>query len=210
MDNLTNYISEIKEFNATAEYHLKMISTDFAHNMLIYGIILASKPEKVLEIGIGSGLGTRAILSALDYNNQGKLNCVDSFVDYVTLGHVTDDSVTPKIVKDLNKHKRVKIIQSTEEDFVASCKTNSYDLVVSDADHNHYQIWAEEIFRITKNNGFIFLHDVGDNDENAYINIAKSRNISWYRFNQTTIINEITNPDLERTFRGMLMIINKK
>jgi len=46
------------------------VKVDKAHAETIKGLIYGQKPTKVLELGLGGGESTEAILHALTYNNQ--------------------------------------------------------------------------------------------------------------------------------------------
>lgn len=55
---------------------------DFAHAHLVAGLVLAHKPEAVLELGVGSAYLTRVILEALRQNRHGCLTSVENFFDW--------------------------------------------------------------------------------------------------------------------------------
>ena len=71
MNPLTN------TFNIFANGH--DASIDACHATLLLGVLLSAKPQNLLEIGIGPGLATRTMLSAIEYNRIGKLTCLIIF-----------------------------------------------------------------------------------------------------------------------------------
>lgn len=135
---------------------------DINHAMLLFGIILSQKPEKILELGIGSGVASETILNALKYNSIKYIyDAVDNLCDIG--GNLSEKYITKL------KNENVNIFISEEEKFVKNCEPNKYDLIISDADHFHAGDWVEDIFRICKHNGIILCHDV----DKGYPNLTK-------------------------------------
>lgn len=128
-------------------------SVDLAHNVFLTGCILSKKPDRVLELGIGPGYSSRAILDALAYNRKGTLTCVDGFFD--TGGH------EPAHIEALRR-AGAEVVVSTEEAFVKACPSESFDVLVSDADHGRSQEWLDHHLRIVKPGGFLFFHDTNN------------------------------------------------
>ena len=54
---------------------------DKAHIQFIIGLVSAMKPQRVLELGIGSGFLTNSLIYALNYNQAGRLTSVDNWHD---------------------------------------------------------------------------------------------------------------------------------
>lgn len=197
MENLKSYVQYVCQSNP----YRREAAPDICHNMLLFGTILSQKPEKVLELGVGTSFTSNTILYALAYNKKGKLTCVDNMGDWN--GH--EGNVTPDIIKRIEENG-ANFILSTEENYVKNCLENSYDLVVSDADHNCAHLWKEELFRLTKPNGFIFFHDVtnrGFPGLYEYVQYCIDKNIPHYVFNESSRQDE-------QCQNGWLMVINKK
>jgi predicted O-methyltransferase YrrM len=193
MQNLKSYFELILNFESK-------VTIDKCHNIFLMGALLSKKPDNVLELGIGSGIVTVSIICGLDYNQKGKLTCVDNWFDW--------KGKQPKIYNDIVNHKRITIIApTTEQEFVTSAPDNEYDFLVSDADHNNSGDWVEHHLRITKHNGFMFFHDT--NRPNRFPNLQqveqkiKDRNIPYYHF------TESSRPE-EGCHAGWLFAINKK
>ncbi len=172
---------------------------DICHSVLILGSLLSAKPESILELGVGTGFVTNLLLDGITYNQQGNLTCVDNFHDYN--GHL-QQSTLDKIAS-----RKAKIIAPIEEKlFVINSQTDSYDFLVSDADHEHAGEWVDEIFRIMKPNSFMFFHDVsapGYPNLANYITRSKELGKPHYLFNVNSRPNESCQ-------RGFLMVINIK
>ena len=62
MENIRSYCNYITDFK-----RINGVSIDMCHNILIFGLVVSSKPERALELGIGRGYVTNSIMSALKY-----------------------------------------------------------------------------------------------------------------------------------------------
>lgn len=188
MNNIENYFDFISTFD------WKNNSIDVCHNALLFGTILSAKPIEVLELGIGSGYATKSILYALRYNQIGHLTTVDNF----------HDGKIYQLIKELEDMGATVCAPVTEESFVRGAKTDSYDLLVSDADHTHSGDWVEEIYRIVKPNGIMFFHDIFYTESvNRYLKMAISMNKPHFVFN-------VSSRSEEECHNGWLMVKNTK
>jgi predicted O-methyltransferase YrrM len=169
---------------------------DFNHVMFLYSSVISLKPKRCLNLGIGPGTSAFAILEGLEYNQTGSLDCLDNFCD--NLLQTTLDEL---------KEKNVTIIQGEERDYVASCESNSYDLILSDADHLHADEWTNEIFRIATPDAFLFFHDVANND---YPNLRKHIKIIENKGLPHFLFNTVSRSDERCDKSGFLFVINKK
>jgi hypothetical protein len=134
---------------------------------------------------------TRALLEAIDYNRRGAITAVDSFCDF--------DSARPPHIAGLEG--RVDVITSEERSFVASCPDNWWDLLVSDADHNHSGEWLSETLRIVKPGGWLFFHDTNAPNYATLYEIPERLRRRGYL---VTHFTESSRSD-ERCNRGLLM-----
>jgi predicted O-methyltransferase YrrM len=164
-------------------------SIDEAHNALLFGIILSLKPKKVLELGIGMGHVTRTILMGFRYNGLGEIISVDSCKDF--------DGKEPPHFEDLKK-MGVHIEIDLEQNFIEKQKSESFDLLISDADHKNGAAWIEKTVDILKKPGFMFFHDVNLPGLLGIKNYLTSINLPFFVFDQST-------RPKERCERGWLM-----
>lgn len=197
MKNLFNYFNFLDSIYGKNPY--KDAGIDICHSLLLFGIIVAKKPKNILELGIGTGVGSETILNALKYNQQNyTYDALDNLYD---LGGNLSQTYLDNL-----KQNNVNIIVSDEKPYVEKCENNKYDLIISDADHLNAGEWVDHIIRICKNNGIIFCHDVANEGYPSlkkYIDYVKNNSIPHYLFNSSS------RPD-EKCERGWLMIINKK
>jgi predicted O-methyltransferase YrrM len=168
---------------------------DLNHNLLLMGAVMSKKPETVLELGIGTGLASWSILTALKYNERGRLVCVDNWHDS---GGIEPGHVAPI------RQAGAEIVVSDEESFVKSCPSDSFDLLVSDADHTRSGLWLEEHLRIVKDNGFLFFHDTNNPAWPTLHSIpGRVSHLPHHHFTENSRADE-------RCQRGWLWVINRK
>ena len=73
------------------------VKIDTAHAELIYGLIVSSKPKKILELGLGGGKSADAIIKGINYNqNNSEFSIVDNWLDF---GSNIPDGVLEKYSK---------------------------------------------------------------------------------------------------------------
>jgi predicted O-methyltransferase YrrM len=173
------------------------VKIDTAHAELVKALVMANKPETILEIGIGGGKSADAILKALEYNKKPfQYTLVDNWFDW--------QGQRPEAV-DLKYGKIMRIVDSGEREFVFSC-TEKYDFIMSDGDHMATDQWFEHVYTELLNDGGILIyHDVNFVDPDAFMNLkdlyrkAKQYQMRFHLFNKNSL------PD-ERCQRGMLVI----
>jgi predicted O-methyltransferase YrrM len=193
MHDLTSYFDLLSTFN-----NQNAVAIDLAHNVFLVGAVLARKPDRVLELGVGSGYVTRSLLHALRYNRKGKLTSVDNWFDW--------DGAEPPFVAGL-RAAGANIVVSGEEEFVRRAFDNAYDFLVSDADHFRSGTWFDQHLRIVEAGGFLFFHDT--NQPRTFPSLAsiegevRERGLPHFHF------KESSRPD-ERCQRGWLFVINQK
>lgn len=125
------------------------VMMDDCHIDLIHALVLSSKPKSILEIGIGSGATTMALLDAVKMNgNDAQVTCVDNFGDW--------NFHSPKGFE--NFPSPVRFVASDERKYVMSCR-HTYDFVVSDADHAHTGEWFHDTLKLVNPGGILIYHD---------------------------------------------------
>lgn len=177
----------------------RLVAVDECHAALIRALVLSQKPQDLLEIGIGSGKSTDAILEALSLNGTHRsYTLVDNWVDF---GGVIPENVKTKY------GKRVKLVTADERDFVGSCR-ESFDFIFSDGDHLHTQDWFDRVYgELLRDDGILVYHDVTNvamfpNLLGIYRDCI-ARRIPHYLFNRNSL-------EGERCDRGLLVIFKNQ
>jgi predicted O-methyltransferase YrrM len=175
-----------------------MIQIDTVHAKLLNGLVLASKPKRVLELGYGVGFATNEIYAALEYNQQPyTYTLVDNWMDHNN--HQVDGPVQ---VKEKYSNK-IDIVTANERDFVFGCK-EKYDFIMSDADHHSTDQWFEYVYdTLLADDGILCYHDVMLTSmfPNLYriVERCKDFNLRYKIFDKSSL------PD-EMCFRGLIVI----
>ena len=171
---------------------------DICHYMQIIGALVARKPQKVLEVGIGTALLTTGLVMGINFNQSGSLTCVDNWNDW--------NGVEPSEISILREAGVTVVAPVDEQQFIASCPDNSYDFVVSDGDHRNSWSWVDGYLRITKPDGFIYFHDTNNclfPSLSKIMDRVKELGLPHYHFTQNSRADECCE-------RGLLFVINKK
>lgn len=173
------------------------VAMDLAHVALIVSVVLAKKPDAVLELGVGSGGLTRALLAAIRYNQKGALTSVDNFCDW--------GGTKPSHIEDLES-AGARIVEADEGAFLADASPNQFDIIISDGDHVNALFHIERVFAVARENAVLFFHDTNNPDHARLSKIeplVRAAGIPSYHF------TEISRPD-ERTDRGLLAVVKVK
>ncbi len=176
------------------------VKIDVVHAYLILGLVLSHKPTSILELGLGGGRSCDAILNALDFNKkQVNFTIVDNWLDW--------NGKIPDGVLEMYGNK-AQIVTMDEKEFVFSTK-NTYDFIMSDADHNRTDQWFEYVYdNLLNKNGILIYHDV-NLIEDAFVNLrniynkCQERQLNYFLFNKNSLIGE-------RCQRGLLVIFKNK
>jgi len=165
-----------------------MVAIDGAHCDLIYGLVRAFKPWRVLELGWGTGASCKAIYCGIKDNGIGDHTLVDNWFD--------GDQST-------NAHTWVnRIITSDESEFVRTC-TDTYDFILCDADHTATdKHWYRLFFEMLESPGILIFHDVTNPDFPNLSAITKSVKMFGLRH---ILFNRISTSD-EHCGRGLLVV----
>lgn len=193
-------MNHIKSFvDLLARSEPQETAMDSCHYLHILGSLLAKKPERVLEIGIGTALLTVGLSMGLRFNQKGSLTCVDNWKEW--------HGIEPPEIAALKEAGVCVVAPVEERDFLAGCPDNAYDFVVSDGDHCNIAQWVDEYFRITTPGGFVYFHDTNNTGMFPSISRVQERvlelGLPCYHF----ISNSRSE---ERCERGLLMVINTK
>jgi predicted O-methyltransferase YrrM len=168
------------------------VMMDDCHIDLIKSLACAAKPRKALEIGIGTGAVTKALVDSFILNGIDlDLTCVDNFGDW----HFNQ----PKGFE--NMPPGIQFVQSHERDFVEGC-LEEFDFIVSDGDHAHAGEWFSDTYRIVSYGGILIYHDATSihcPSISGIIATLSAWNARYFVFNRNS-------HPWERCERGLLVI----
>ena len=171
----------------------KMVSMDTNHVELIAALIKSQKSRNILELGYGSGLCTKAIVSAIEYNSIP--------VNYAVVDNWFDTEGT-QLVNPENLSRYIKFYKLSEQDFVLNCVTK-YDFILSDADHHNSNKWFDKVYNdLLSVDGIFICHDITNKEFTNLFNIYKAcmkYRIPHMLFKKSTL-------STERCERGLLVI----
>lgn len=172
------------------------IQVDEAHVALINGIVKSQKPQKILELGLGSGTTTDAILEALQFNQQTfEFTLVDLWLEPGWNGECPAEAVE-------KYSPYINIITSDEREYVFNCG-KTFDFIMSDADHFNTQKWFEYVYsELLESGGTLIYHDVTDRGFTNLREILEKSKLYNLRF---SLFNKNSRSD-ERCDRGLLVI----
>jgi predicted O-methyltransferase YrrM len=173
------------------------VALDLAHAALLAGAVASLKPARVLELGVGSGYTTRAVLQALAWNGRGELTCVDNWADW--------GGREPPHAQALRDAGAV-LVTAGESDYLVRCPDDHFDVLVSDADHQQSDRWLDLHLRVVRDGGWLFFHDTANASfPNLGLVVRKVEALGLAHRHFT----EGSRPD-ERCERGWLLVINRK
>jgi predicted O-methyltransferase YrrM len=177
------------------------VKIDTAHSDLIAGLVKSNKPKTILEIGLGGGKSTDAILDALEYNQQPfQYTLVDNWFDW--------HGQMPSGVNEKYGDK-IEIVTSDEREFVFGCNTK-FDFIMSDGDHHRTDQWFEYVYaNLLNDNGILIYHDVNFVDHDAFHNL-KQIYVRTKQYGMSHHLFNLNSRSDERCQRGLLVIFKNE
>jgi len=150
-----------------------------SYTLMLYEIILESRPERVLEIGTQRGQSTKTMLLAMKKNNLGVLISID---------HKSRHDIMDAEYPDVKPYWRFIKGSSHDSETLKAAKDafeddKLYDLLFIDGDHKMpgiQQDWDDYV-PLVKPGGVIIMHDICNANEEvsvAWNNIPKD----WEKF----------------------------
>ena len=88
--------------------------------------------------------------------------------------------------------------------FVSKAESDTYDFIVSDADHSHSGEWTDHIWRIAKPDAIIVVHDIFSYTS-PYKYVSEAKRLG----KPTMIFNKSSRKD-EECNNGLAIIANRK
>lgn len=174
-----------------------VVKIDVAHASLLTALVQTNKSKTILEIGIGGGQATDAILDGLEFNQQPfEYDIVDCWLDW---GGNKPDGIDEKY------GSRCNIITSREKEFVFSTN-KTYDFIMSDGDHHNTEKWFEHVFdKLLNPGGILIYHDINLIDDDSFPNLIEIYDRCKEYKLRHQLFNKNSRAD-ERCQRGLLVI----
>lgn len=189
LDALARYFECLRDFENNER------AIDVAHNFFLAAAVMAKKPDTILELGVGTGFATFALVTAVQFNGKGHITAVDNWADW--------NGKEPEFTAHM-RADGVEIVTATEHEFLKASPSDQYDILISDADHYNSGHWLDEHLRVARHDAFLFFHDTNSPKWPSLVTIPQRlSHLPHYHF------RECSRPD-ERCDRGWLFVINKK
>lgn len=138
-------------YHANHEDGFTMGSMWRVEGQVVYALVRALKPLRVLELGTSRGCSATHVLQALHDNGRGTLDCVDNGSQVSVIGDLIPDDL----------RGNVTIHRAGMEDFIPGLMDGSYDMIVEDGSHLPEQVafvWSMAD-RLLTPGGVIVSHD---------------------------------------------------
>ncbi len=173
------------------------VRIDIAHAKLIEGLVCAHKPESVLEFGFGRGRSAEAILRGIEFNgNEPYTVLVDNWGDW-------GKEMPPEAKSFFAEHENILLVAMDEGEFVKQCG-QSFDFIMSDADHNCTHEWFERVYDDLLNPGGVLITDDVTQFPGLIGIVEKCR-----ERNLRHVVFEKNSQSWERCQRGLLCIFKE-
>lgn len=185
---------------ATLEIN-ESVKIDICHAELIKGLVMATKPSNILEIGVGGARSMDAVLDAIEYNqNNPQYTVVDNWCDFA--GKIPEEFL------EIYGPYITNLITSGEKEFVFSNHQDKYDFIISDADHHRTNEWFEYVYEnLLEDSGILIYHDINlfPDRSDCFQNLAQIYEACVNLKLKYKIFNKSTLPT-EKCHRGLLVI----
>ena len=152
---------------------------DECHGEFISSLVRVHKPEKLLLLGLGTGISAKMIIQAMQKNEDAELHHNYKTAHLTIVDNWRDWSgEMPTEAKAFEDYATV--ITSNEMDFVFESQ-EQFNFIFSDADHFNTDKWFDYVYdRLLTPNGILIYHDVSIAIEGDDFNFPNMKNI-WDR-----------------------------
>lgn len=138
---MNNLVLELKKMNRAMQSYV----------LFLYEMVLESRPEYVLEIGVNAAQSTRSILSAMKENNIGTLISID----------LKDTS--HRVPEELKGERwRLVLGDSASSNVLDRFRGMKFDLIFVDGGHKYEEVKKDFVnyYPCLKDGGIMLFHDV--------------------------------------------------
>lgn len=133
---------------------------------MIYNAVKEMNAKRVLELGVGNGSSTIALLATVE-DTGGRLISVD-IVDNPWF-----NVNTPEKVKEIGLEKYWEFIKMNDLDYAKQCE-EKFEVILVDTDHTYNQTYNEvnAFTPLMESYGEMYFHDALHGEEGTFINKA--------------------------------------
>jgi predicted O-methyltransferase YrrM len=139
---------------------------------ILYSIIRLTKPQLLVETGVGAGISTAYILKALQLNKTGKLYSIDFYEAQEKCGWAIPPYLKKRweIIRGISGEVLHPLLETLE----------SIDVFLHDSDHSYHNMMFEfrTAWTFLKTGGIFLAHDVGRND--ALFDFCQEVRYPWW------------------------------
>jgi len=166
---------------------------DFPEERLfLYGLIRATKPERVIEIGVSAGCSAVVICRAMKENGSGLYVGVDNWSCKHGGRAKSQDLPRENIIKDGTPEKFFELISMESQEFLKQQKNDSADIVIVDGNHSFKYATRDtkEAMRIAR--WFTMTHDACNIEDVTKACAAISKHGFWVPSSRGYWIYDVT------------------
>lgn len=130
---------------------------------LLYAMVRALNPKRIMEIGTYYGCSTTHMASALqDSNSKAKIYAIDNGFDAIQCGFDSGNCATIGMLIPPQYKSFVDLHIANLEDELIKFKDDSVDFIFEDSLHTYYTTHyiSEQSKRILRPGGFLVVHDI--------------------------------------------------
>jgi predicted O-methyltransferase YrrM len=191
-----NYLKEYTKINADIELKLKKLPylgyMDKRKNEVLYALVRISKPEIVVETGVGAGVSSTIILRAMELNGVGCLYSIDAGLRYFD-GIILPPNKPIGFIIPQNLKGRWKLIVGHSKNVLEPLlkELNQIDLFFHDPEHSYENMMYEyeTAWKYLEKGGYL----VSDNIEwnNAFDDFVKNKRVLIRKFYSLGVIKKL-------------------
>jgi len=193
-----NYLKEYTKINADIELKLKKLPylgyMNKRKNEVLYALVRISKPEIVVETGVGAGVSSTIILRAMELNGVGRLYSIDAGLRCFD-GIILPPNKPIGFIIPQNLKGRWKLIVGYSKDVLEPLlkELNQIDLFFHDSEHSYENMMYEyeTAWKYLKKGGYLVSDNIEWNNAFGEFIKAKSGKVIGKRFYSLGIMRKL-------------------
>jgi len=142
--------------------------------------LCCKRPKSILQLGLGSGNLLLSIAASQKEIQACRLDCVQIWQD--------KDTLTSDFSDDIQSAGINLVTPISEIEFINDCDSDNYDFLILNSVHSIGALWVDELLRITRSNGFLFIKNANHAYGSSRLPLIQKRfneaGIFCYRFTE--------------------------